>query len=222
MAETIPQEVIDAAQAEQAKWWVPSSVSIAQWCLESNYGKSMPPDSNNPFGIKAKSGQPSVVCPTHEEVHGHMIATTAAFRKFASLKDAFNSHGQLLHHPTYAKAMAARMNADNFANALTGVYATDSNYGSKLIALMKAHNLYQYNNLKGVVMTTQTPTGPVASKTPGTNAAIWMNVGGAFLSMLAGFTQYLPPQYAAVGTLILAANGVMHQMTGNAGNTPSA
>jgi len=34
---------------------------------------------------------------------------------------------------------------DAFANALTGIYATDPHYGRSLIALMKALNLYQYD-----------------------------------------------------------------------------
>ena len=211
----IPQSIIDAAQAEQRKWYVPSSVSIAQWALESDFGKSMPLGSNNPFGIKAVVGQPYVTCPTHEEVNGKMIATTARFAKYASLSDAFDAHGKLLATPRYRAAMKARFNADDFCNALTGVYATDSRYGEKLIALMKKYDLYAYNDLsKGKTMTTQTPTGPVASHTPGTNAAICLNGLGTLLTALAGFTQYLPPQYAIAGTVIMGLNGMLHQITG--------
>jgi hypothetical protein len=53
-------DVINAAQATQDRWGVPASVTLAQWALESRYGASMPVGSNNPFGIKAVSGQPFV------------------------------------------------------------------------------------------------------------------------------------------------------------------
>jgi hypothetical protein len=45
---------------------------------------------------------------------------------------------------------------DAFANALTGVYATDPNYGSSLIRLMHTFNLYQYDK----------PAVPVAKSDP--------------------------------------------------------
>ena len=48
-----PPEVGDAAVASRRKWTVPASITIAQWAVESAWGASMPPGSNNPFGIKA-------------------------------------------------------------------------------------------------------------------------------------------------------------------------
>jgi flagellum-specific peptidoglycan hydrolase FlgJ len=143
---TIPQDIIAAARGSQAKWGVPASVSIAQWAIESGYGVHMPPGSNNPFGIKARPGQPAVEALTREESHGRSVHVMQPFRKFASLGDAFDLHGQLLHDGRpYRHAMALAANPDAFATALTGVYATDSHYGHSLIALMKALNLYQYN-----------------------------------------------------------------------------
>ena len=41
--------------------------------------------------------------------------------------------------------MADRNNPDAFANALTGVYATNPDYGSDLIQLMQQYNLYRYD-----------------------------------------------------------------------------
>jgi flagellum-specific peptidoglycan hydrolase FlgJ len=40
-------------------------------------------------------------------------------------------------------------NPNAFADALTGVYATDPEYGNLLKSLMQSHNLYQYNQLSG-------------------------------------------------------------------------
>lgn len=142
----IPAGVIAAAQAAQKTWKIPAAVTIAQWALESGWGKSMPAGSNNPFGIKAAGAQPYVEAQTKEYVKGQWITITAKFRKFDSLDDAFDQHGQLLATGApYANARTHLDDANAFANALTGVYATDPAYGSKLISTMKAHNLYQYD-----------------------------------------------------------------------------
>ena len=42
--------------------------------------------------------------------------------------------------------MAEREHPDKFAAALTGVYATDPNYGANLISLMRRYDLYHYSN----------------------------------------------------------------------------
>lgn len=147
---TIPADVIWAAQASQAKWKVPASICIAQWALESSYGQHMPPDSHNPFGIKAAAGQPFVMCMTTEHINGRDIRVAQNFRKFDTLTDAFDLHGKLLatsHY--YATAMTMVDDPNSFAHALTGVYATDPKYGVKLITIMKAQNLYQYDKHGG-------------------------------------------------------------------------
>ena len=77
---TIPKDIIAAAQASQTKWSVPASISIAQWAIESGYGAHMPPASNNPFGIKARPGQPSVEAMTAEYIGGRTIHLMQPFR----------------------------------------------------------------------------------------------------------------------------------------------
>lgn len=142
----IPADVIAAAQASQAKWHIPASVCVAQWALESAHGQHMPPGSNNPFGIKAAAGQPYVACMTTEHIKGRDIRVSQNFRKFVDMDEAFDAHGKLLATSKYyVKARTKLPDADDFANALTGVYATDRTYGTKLIAIMKNENLYQYN-----------------------------------------------------------------------------
>jgi len=145
---SIPGSVIQAAELSMQKWKVPASVTLAQWALESNFGKSMPAGSNNPFGMKAAAGYPFVTATTHEVVHGKEITVQARFRKFNSIGDAFNAHGQLLAtHPAYTKAIQVADDPDKFADALTGVYATDPHYGEKLKRIMKKYNLYRYNQV---------------------------------------------------------------------------
>jgi len=129
----VPPEVVEAAVQSRLKWSVPASITMAQWAVESAWGASMPTDSNNPFGIKAVGDQPAVDAGTHEVVKGETISIVAKFRKFESLADAFDMHGRLLaSNPVYKPAMAQKDDPDAFADALTGVYATDPDYGKKL------------------------------------------------------------------------------------------
>ena len=88
--------VIAAALASQTTWKIPAAVTLAQWAIESNFGRSMPNGSNNPFGIKAAGGQSYVEAHTHEVVNGKTISIVAKFRKFASIYDAFDEHRRLL------------------------------------------------------------------------------------------------------------------------------
>jgi hypothetical protein len=141
-----PADVIAAAQASQKTWKIPAAVTLAQWALESNWGKAMPSGSNNPFGIKAAAGDPYVEASTREVINGKDVTVTAKFRKFASMDEAFDQHGRLLGTANpYAHARTLVSDPDAFADALTGVYATDPNYGTALKRIMKTYNLVQYD-----------------------------------------------------------------------------
>lgn len=122
-----------AAQASEDKYGIPAVVSLAQFNLESAGGKRMPQGSNNPFGIKARTGDPFVESMTWEHINGKDIHIPQKFRKFGSLDEAFDYHAKLLATAKpYSKARSVINNPTAFANALTGVYATDPNYGKKL------------------------------------------------------------------------------------------
>lgn len=142
----VPQDVVDAAVASQKRWNVPASVTLAQWVVESAWGASMPPGSNNPFGIKAGPGQPSVNSPTREVISGEPVTVTARFRTFASLQEAFEEHGRLLATSRYyGNAMKSAENPDAFADGLNGVYGTDPNYGFTLKWVMQTYGFRQYD-----------------------------------------------------------------------------
>ena len=138
--------VIQAAQASEHLWGVPTCITLAQFILESAGGKRMPAGSNNPFGIKARADEPFVLARTREVQNGREIVISAKFRKFASLDDAFSHHGRLLAtSPYYRTAMSHKDDPVAFANALTGVYATDPGYGGKLVKLIDQLDLRLYD-----------------------------------------------------------------------------
>lgn len=142
----VPPDVIDAAKASQHRWAVPASVTLAQWIVESAWGAAMPPDSNNPFGIKALDTQPGVESETREVIDGKVVITKARFRRFESVAEAFEQHGKLLSTAApYRTAMELIKDPDRFADALTGVYATDPQYGTTLRWVMETYHLKQYD-----------------------------------------------------------------------------
>jgi len=63
------------------------------------------------------------------------------FKKFDSLADAFEAHAKLLATSKhYANARKHNDDPNAYADALTGVYATDPNYGAKLKKIMAEQN----------------------------------------------------------------------------------
>jgi hypothetical protein len=142
----VPPEVIEAAKTSQKRWRVPASITVAQWIVESAWGSAMPPDSNNPFGIKAFDNQPAVESETWEVVDGKSVTIRASFRRFDSLADAFEVHGKLLSTGApYRTAMEVSQDPELFADALTGVYATDPQYGTTLKWVIENYKLRQYD-----------------------------------------------------------------------------
>lgn len=139
-------DIISAAQSAEAKWKIPASVQLAQYGWESGWGKHEPPASNNPFGMKARPGEPAEFVVTHEFVGGRYETIDAPFRKFASLTQAFDEHAELLATaPCYAKARAELPSLESFCHALTGVYATDPDYGAHLVSLIQTYGLAAYD-----------------------------------------------------------------------------
>jgi len=142
----LPQDVIDAALASRLRWNVPVSVTLAQWVVESAWGAAIPPGSNNPFGIKATADQPGVDSPTREVIDGASTTITARFRKFDSLNEAFDQHGKLLATAAvYQTTMLQARNPDAFADALSGVYATDPQYGFTLKWVIHNYGFVRYD-----------------------------------------------------------------------------
>ena len=142
----VPPDVGDAARLSFKQWGVPASVTVAQWAVESAWGAAMPPGSNNPFGIKAVGDQPAVDSMTREVLSGQSVTVSARFRQFASLSEAFDLHGKLLATGApYRPAMAKKADPDAFADALTGVYATDPQYGTTLKYVIHTYGMDQFD-----------------------------------------------------------------------------
>ncbi len=139
--------VAPGAVAAQQRFGVPASVTIAQAIEESAWGQSsLAARYHNLFGIKGTGPAGSVTLPTQEYENGSWVTIDAQFAVYRNDAESIAGHAELLATSGYyARAMADRAYPDAFANDLTGVYATDPDYGANLIALMKLYNLYQYD-----------------------------------------------------------------------------
>jgi flagellum-specific peptidoglycan hydrolase FlgJ len=139
--------VAPGAVAAQQRYGVPASVTIAQAIEESAWGQSsLAARYHNLFGIKGAGPSGSVTLPTQEHEDGSWVTIDAQFAVYRNDAESIAGHAELLATSGYyARAMADRAYPDAFANDLTGVYATDPDYGANLIALMKLYSLYQYD-----------------------------------------------------------------------------
>lgn len=147
------QRACDAA--ETAAGLVPNyppaltPVTVAQFLLESNWGQHSIGDANNFFGIKARPGEPFVTRDTTEFVNGRPTTVAQQFRKYASMAESFADHARLIcermsgGQKIYAAALSHPSDPIAFAQALTGVYATDPKYGDKLVAIMRDRGLLE-------------------------------------------------------------------------------
>ncbi len=134
--------------AAQSRYGIPAAVTIAQAIDESGWGQSaLAIRDNNLFGIKGTGPAGSDMLPTQEFENGQWVTVNAAFRVYHNVAESIADHSELLATgPSYQQAMADRHLPDAFATDLTGVYATDPQYGSNLIAIMRLYNLYRYDS----------------------------------------------------------------------------
>jgi flagellum-specific peptidoglycan hydrolase FlgJ len=145
--QTFIGEVAPGAVAAQRRYGVPAAVTIAQAIDESGWGQSsLAVRDHNLFGIKGTGPAGSDSLPTQEYENGQPVTRTASFRVYHNVAESIDDHGKLLATSGYyGKAMADRQDPNAFAAALTGVYATDPDYGAKLIGLMRRYDLYRYD-----------------------------------------------------------------------------
>ena len=134
--------------ATQRKYGVPASVTIAQAIDESGWGQSvLATNDHNLFGIKGTGPAGSDVQPTQEVINGQLVNLSASFQIYQNVAQSIDAHGRLLARSgDYATAMSRRADPNAFAAALTGIYATDPEYGAKLIQLMKHYGLYRFDD----------------------------------------------------------------------------
>ncbi|OTN83975.1 hypothetical protein A5819_003525 [Enterococcus sp. 7E2_DIV0204] len=150
------------------------SVMIAQAILESGSGGSQLSQApyNNLFGIKGDYEGQSVTLPTLEDDgFGNFYSIEAAFRLYPSYKESFEDYSKLFTdgingNPTiYQSAWKSEaVTYQNATQALTGVYATDTQYNVKLNSLIETYDLTQYDREKAEVAPSESDFEPYNGK----------------------------------------------------------
>lgn len=131
-----------------------ASITLAQAMLESDTGNSkLTKEANNLFGIKANkywTGN-TIQMPTKENYNGKEVVETATFRAYNNWDESIEDHTNFLKkNSIYAQhGVFAAVNYEQQAEAIQAAgYATDPNYASELITLIKKYKLYKYDNIK--------------------------------------------------------------------------
>jgi peptidoglycan hydrolase FlgJ len=139
------QRMGSSAQVASAASGVPAPLILAQAALESGWGKREiraddGTQSFNLFGIKADRGWkgPVVETTTTEYVDGEPQRVRAKFRAYASYDEAFTDYARFItRNPRYAGVLAADTPAEAAHGLQKAGYATDPQYGQKLVRIMQ-------------------------------------------------------------------------------------
>ena len=139
------QRMGGSAQVASAASGVPAPLILAQAALESGWGKREiraddGTQSFNLFGIKADRSWkgPVVETTTTEYVDGEPQRVRAKFRAYASYDEAFTDYARFItRNPRYAGVLAADTPAEAAHGLQKAGYATDPQYGQKLVRIMQ-------------------------------------------------------------------------------------
>lgn len=128
------------------------SITIAQACLESNYGQSdLSKKYNNLFGVKGSNKNTSAVMTTKEYTNGKWVTVKARFQIYDSYEASIRAHARLFQEGTtwnknqYKDVLDATDYESQAKALVTDGYATDPDYSTKLINLIKQFNLDKYD-----------------------------------------------------------------------------
>ena len=129
------------AIAEQKKYGIPASITLAQGLLESGAGKSsLATTANNHFGIKCRDWKGATVYKDDDEKN-------ECFRKYSSAKQSYEDHSTFLATGSRYASLFALKSTDykGWAKGLQAAgYATEKTYASDLIGIIE---LYELNKL---------------------------------------------------------------------------
>lgn len=128
-----------------------ASVIIAQAVLESNHGQSTLAKSPyyNLFGIKGSYRGSQVKMTTWEDDgNGNSYQIDAVFRAYPNVESSLYDYARILESDYYAGVHKSNTSSYLDATAaLTGTYATDTNYATKLNHIITTYHLTVYDTV---------------------------------------------------------------------------
>lgn len=135
------------------------SVTAAQFVLESASGtSSLAKQANNFFGIKASApwSGPVEKITSNEEIDGKLVPRVSEFRKYGSWEESVQDHSDFFVSTAFRKqhyaAVIGELDYKKVCTALAKTYATDSSYGTKLIAIIEKNGLDAWDGIGGNIV----------------------------------------------------------------------
>lgn len=132
------------AKAEMRRSGIPASIILAQAILESQSGKSaLATKANNHFGIKCFSSK----CHKGHCMNFSDDSHKDFFLRFPNAWSSFRAHSNFLKQSARYKHLFKHHDYHTWAKGLANAgYATDKQYGEKLIRLIESLHLHQYDD----------------------------------------------------------------------------
>ena len=133
-----------AALKEQTEYGILASITLAQGLLESNAGDSrLARESLNHFGIKCRRKCRGCTCRNYHDDDIYDM-----FRVFTDPMESYREHSILLNNSRYKKLKKFGNDYKSWAYGLKKAgYATDKKYAEKLILIIEALGLDEYDDL---------------------------------------------------------------------------
>ncbi len=145
------------------------SVMIAQAIIESGWGSSTlsKAPNYNLFGIKGSYNGQTVYMSTLEYLNGQWVTKNEPFKKYPSFAESFADNAATLRNVSFQSGVyyysgAWKSNTKSYRDAtawLTGRYATDPNYASKLNSTIEMYRLTRFDSPATGNNNNQTNTG---------------------------------------------------------------
>ncbi|QQP71223.1 LysM peptidoglycan-binding domain-containing protein [Carnobacterium sp. CS13] len=156
------------------------SVAIAQAALESAWGQSsLATKYNNLFGIKGSYGGNAANMATWEVYGGVTYNITANFRSYPDWATSIKDYGVFLNvNSRYKNALGLTDYKKQIKAIHEAGYATDPQYQSKIISIIEANNLVQFDKqvlggtVSAPVKETPTATKPSSNKITDTSYTV--------------------------------------------------
>lgn len=162
-----------------------ASVMIAQAVVESGWGSSALSQAPyyNLFGIKGSYQGQTVYMDTLEFLNNQWVNKKEPFRQYPSFAESFNDNAYVLRNTSFGNgyyyAGTWKSNTRSYTDAtacLTGRYATDPGYASKLNNIITTYGLTQYDtpasgNAGGGATTGGNNTGSTGSTSGSSNSS---------------------------------------------------
>ncbi|MCL5266707.1 MAG: glucosaminidase domain-containing protein [Bacteroidetes bacterium] len=142
-----PDTVVHLAIMVQDSFRVPAPVTLAQWALESGFGKNSLGDHNY-FGhtfaaVKEFMAHPAYVVAYDRRRgdNGTWRRVAVRFAKYRSIEECFVVHGEYLSSSVYYRKARTAKSIGQYVRKLSKYYAEDPGYAVKLMAIIERYNL---------------------------------------------------------------------------------